>query len=92
MSPLPTHMRDRWSNRAEPAPGRGAVYWHILMHPYPQACAAATDAQKILEGFTGFHLTPPRWLHIPTLVAGSTDQIARDQMTAMSPAVARLLR
>lgn len=56
VSPLPTYMRDRWSNRAEP---------------------------KILEGFSGFRLTPPRWLHITTLVAGSTAELARDQMSAM---------
>jgi 2'-5' RNA ligase len=91
VSPLPTHMRDRWSNRAEPAPGRGAVYWHILMHAYPQARAAARDAQKILEGFPGFHLTPPRWLHITTLVAGATDEIVRDRMTAMVSEAQRLL-
>jgi 2'-5' RNA ligase len=76
-------MRDRWSNRAEPTPGRGTIYWHVLLHAYPQACAAAIDTQKILDAFPGFHLTPRKWLHITTLVVGSTDEIARDQMSAM---------
>jgi hypothetical protein len=53
------------------------------VHAYPQACAAAADAQNILEGFPGCHLTPRRWLHITTLVAGSTAELARDQMSAM---------
>lgn len=91
MSPLPSQMRDRWSSRAEPAPGYGKVYWHMLMNTYPQACAAAKDAQEILADFPGLHMTPRKWLHITTLVAGSTDDITRTQMSAMVSDAQRLL-
>jgi 2'-5' RNA ligase len=76
-------MRDRWASRPECTPGRGMLYWHVLMSPYAQACAAATDAQKIIARFSGFHMTPLRWLHMTTLIAGSTDDITRPQMAAM---------
>lgn len=83
MSPLPTRMRNRWLSRVEPAPGCGTIYWHVLMNAYPQACAAAMDAQEILAGFPGLHMTPLRWLHVTTFVAGSTEEITRNQMTVM---------
>jgi hypothetical protein len=83
MSPLPLRMRDRWSNRTEPAPSHGTIYWHVLMHSYPQACAAAADVQEILAGFPGLHMTPRKWLHVTTLVAGSTDEISRARMSVM---------
>jgi 2'-5' RNA ligase len=92
MSHLPARMRNRWLSRTELEPDRGAVYWHILMHPYPQACAAAIDAQDILARFAGLHMTPHRWLHVTTLMAGSTDEITRDQMSAMVLEAQRLLR
>jgi 2'-5' RNA ligase len=92
MSPLPTHMRNRWSSRAELAPDCGAIYWHVLMSTYPEARAAAIDAQKILAGFPGLHMTPLRWLHMTTLVVGSTDETTRTQMSTMVSAAQRLLR
>jgi 2'-5' RNA ligase len=92
LSPLPTRMRNRWSSRTEPTPGCGTIYWHVLMHTYPQACAAAMDAQEILTSFPGLHMTPCRWLHITTLVVGSTDEITRNQMSVMVSEAQRLLR
>lgn len=83
MNALPIRMRDRWSNRAEPTPDRGRIYWHMLMHTSAEACAAAKEAQEILARFPGLHMTPRRWLHITTLVAGSTDEITRTQMLTM---------
>jgi 2'-5' RNA ligase len=83
MSPLPTQMRDRWQNRAEPAPGRGTVYWHILCRDYPQVRATAREAQSRLSRFAGLHMTPEQWLHMTTLIAGSTDRISSEQMHAM---------
>jgi 2'-5' RNA ligase len=83
MSPFPTQMRDRWQNRAEPGPGQGTVYWHMLFHDHPEVRAAAKEAQERLSCFGGFHMTPERWLHMTTLIAGSTDQISSDQMKAM---------
>lgn len=91
MSPLPASMRDRWAHRQERAADRGMVYWHVLMHDYPQACAVATEAHEILARFSGLHLTPLKWLHMTTLVAGSTDDITRAQMSAMVSEAERFL-
>lgn len=83
MNPMPTQMRDRWANRAEPGVGQGTVYWHVLMRDYPEAIAAAKDAQSIVSAFPGFHLPPREWLHMTTYVAGPTEEIAPDQMEEM---------
>jgi 2'-5' RNA ligase len=37
------------------------------------------EAQERLSGFPGLHATPDRWLHITTLVVGSTDQVSAQQ-------------
>lgn len=92
MSPLPDRMRNRWLDRAERTPNSGVVYWHILMNPYPQAREAAADIQESLSDFPGLHMTPLKWLHITTLIAGSTDEITRTQMSAMVSDAQRLLR
>lgn len=92
MSPLPSKMRNRWASRTEPALGCGTIYWHVLLHTYPEARAAAMDAQKVLADFPGLHMTPLKWLHMTTLVVGSTDEITRAQMSAMVSAAQRLLR
>jgi 2'-5' RNA ligase len=84
-------MRNRWLNRNDPAPGCGMIYWHVLMYSYPEARAAAKDAQETLAGFPGLHMTPLRWLHVTILVAGSTDEITRDQMSVMVSEAERLL-
>lgn len=91
MSALPSQMRDRWSNRTEFASDYGQIYWHTLMNAYPEACAAAKDAQEILARFPGLHMTPRRWLHITTLFVGSTDEITRTQMMTMVSEAQRLL-
>lgn len=80
MSPLPVDMRDRWAARAEPIEGKGTVYWHVLMSRYPGARAAADAAQDVLRDFSGLHLTPDDWFHMTILVAGSTDDIDREQI------------
>jgi 2'-5' RNA ligase len=41
------------------------------------------DAQDRLSKFSGLHLTPLRWLHITTLIAGSTDDIDDSDMSEM---------
>lgn len=92
MNAFPVRMRDRWSSRIEPAAGHGVVYWHILMNMYPEARAAAADAQRLLARFPGLHLTPPEWLHITTAIVGSTDDITRDQMAAMVEEAQHLAR
>lgn len=92
MSPLPTRMRNRWLDRAEPPRGSGLIYWHLLMSGYSGAQEAALDAQGRLASFPGLHMTPLKWLHITTLIAGSTDEIGRSQMSAMVSKAGALLR
>lgn len=91
MNALPARLRDRWADRTECPPGSGTIYWHILMHDYSPARAAAMEVREILAGFPELHMTPLRWLHITTLVAGSTDEIARTQMLDMVSEAQRLL-
>jgi 2'-5' RNA ligase len=83
MSPLPTQLTDRWENREEPNLGEGTIYWHVLFHNEPQLRSLALLAQKKLANFTGLHMTPPNWLHMTVLVAGSTNDIAPDQMPSL---------
>jgi 2'-5' RNA ligase len=83
VSPLPTMMRDRWLDRAEPAPGEGTVYWHVLMRNYPTVVAAARDAQELLSHFSGFHATPHKWLHMTTLLVGSTSEVVEADRARM---------
>ncbi|MFQ6230043.1 2'-5' RNA ligase family protein [Nocardia sp. NPDC002869] len=92
MSPLPRKMENRWANRAQPPPGHGIVSWHLLMRRYPQVCDAATEAQRALSSFPGLHMTPRQWLHITTLMAGPTEAITREQMSAMASAARARLR
>ncbi|MEU8107094.1 2'-5' RNA ligase family protein [Nonomuraea muscovyensis] len=91
MSPLPTQMESRWADRAEPQPGKGTFYWHMLVGRYPQARAFAQQVRDRLAPFSGLHYTPSKWLHMTTLVAGPTDDISLDQGHAMLTEVSRLL-
>jgi 2'-5' RNA ligase len=91
MSPLPVEMVDRWHNRAEPQPGQGTYYWHMLVGRYPQVRAIAREAQDRLAPFRGLHFTPAKWLHMTTHVVGSTESMPLDQGHAMLAETARLL-
>lgn len=80
-------MVDRWRSRAEPGPGEGVVYWHVLMRDQPQVLELAREAQARLAKFSGLHMTPPEWLHMTTLVAGPEGQFpgsSLQQMTALA--------
>lgn len=79
---------------AEPdrhAPGKGTVYWHILMGGYPKVRSLAQEAQNQLTEFPGLHMTPLDWLHISTLVVGSTEQVTPDHMQGMLKFASRSL-
>ena len=41
MNGLPAEMIDRWQDRAEPAPGEGLIYWHMLVGIDPDVIALA---------------------------------------------------
>ncbi|MEV0108541.1 2'-5' RNA ligase family protein [Nocardia sp. NPDC050799] len=55
-------------------------------------CDAAIEAQTALRSFPGLHMTPSEWLHITTLMAGPTEAITREQMSAMVSAARARLR
>lgn len=89
---LPVQMADRWRDRAEPKPGQGTVYWHMLMRDQPQVAALARQAQQRLAPFaSGLHMTPQEWLHMTTLVAGPAASFSDDQLQEMTRTAARLL-
>lgn len=80
---LPDQMTNRWKNRAEPGPGQGTVYWHMLMRDHPEVADLARLARHRLSGFTGLHFTPLEWLHVTTLIAGPADQFSDTQLQQM---------
>jgi 2'-5' RNA ligase len=88
MSPMPAEFINRWRDRAEPAPGEGLVYWHMLVGEHPEAAAAAQDAQRRLAAFKGFHLTPLKWLHMTTLIVGPGDQVSVGDMQELAGSAA----
>lgn len=83
MSPLPDQLVDRWEHRSDASPGAGTVYWHVLVGHHPQVQELVIEAQKRLSGFGGLHMTPLQWLHITTLIAGTTNDIVPDDMKKM---------
>ena len=91
MSPMPAEFTDRWRARAEPAPGEGLVYWHMLAGGHPEVVATAQHAHQRLGPFGGLHLTPLKWLHMTTLIAGPSDQISAGDIERMAGSAARLL-
>ncbi len=88
---LPDWMTDRWQNRPQPAPGEGAVSWHMLMRDYPEVVSLARQAQHRLAGFDGLYMTPLRWLHITTLFAGPAADFSPDKLRQMTETAADLL-
>jgi 2'-5' RNA ligase len=83
VSPIPAETKDRWSNRAELDPGKGAIYWHILFRDHPAVRATARAAQARLASFRDLHMTPEEWLHATALVAGTTDDISSGNLGQM---------
>src|SRR5262245_54336751 len=91
MTRLPAQMIDRWHSRAEPGPGEGTVYWHMLMNDHPRVVDLARDAQEQLARFPGLHMTPLDRLHMTIMVAGPADDFSEDQLQQMIRAVSGLL-
>jgi len=85
MSPLPVQFADRWGGRRVRASYDDAVCWHLLLGGHAGVRTMATGAQQRLARFGGLHMTPPQWLHVTVLRAGTTGQVTRgdiDQMLA----------
>jgi 2'-5' RNA ligase len=91
MNGLPTEMIDRWQDRAEPAPGEGLIYWHMLVGTDPEVIALVEEAHQRLVPFTGLHLTPYVWLHITGLIAGPASEISGEGIQQMASVAGRLL-
>jgi 2'-5' RNA ligase len=91
MTALPEQMIDRWEHRADPAPGQDTVYWHVLMRDYPEVIALARQAQRRLAKFPGLHMTPLKWLHMTTLVAGPAERFTESQLDQMADMAAEML-
>ena len=81
--PIPDETRDRWSNRAEPDSGTGAIYWHMLFRDNPAVRATARKAQARLASFRDLHMAPEEWLHATALVAGTTEDISGADLELM---------
>jgi 2'-5' RNA ligase len=91
MNGLPAEMIDRWQDRAEPAPGEGLIYWHLLLGDNPDVVALAREAQRRLAPFSGMHMTPLAWLHMTVLIAGPSSKIGDEQIQQMATVGGRLL-
>jgi 2'-5' RNA ligase len=76
-------MADRWQGRAEPSPGQGMLYWHILLGDSPQVRALASIAHERLADFSGLHFTPTRWLHVTTFAVGFTEELTEADIGSM---------
>lgn len=83
MTRLPSQMADRWQGRAEPSPGQGMLYWHILLGDSPQVRELASIARERLATFSGLHFTPKRWLHVTTLAVGLVEEFTEADMGDM---------
>jgi 2'-5' RNA ligase len=82
MSPLPVQFTSRWDNRSRESYD-DAVCWHLLLGGDPAARAAAAAARQRLARFPGLHMTPPQWLHVTVLRAGTADLMTQDDMNRM---------
>jgi 2'-5' RNA ligase len=91
MNGLPAEMIDRWQDRAEPAPGEGLIYWHILLGDNPDVVALAREAQQRLAPFSGLHMTPLTWLHMTVLIAGPASEIGDGQIQQLARVAGQLL-
>jgi 2'-5' RNA ligase len=91
MNALPAEMIDRWQDRAEPAPGEGLLYWHMLVGTDPDVIALVQEARRKLAQFSGLHFTPYAWLHMTALIAGSAGEVTGEQIRQMASVAGRLL-
>jgi 2'-5' RNA ligase len=82
MSPLPAQFTGRWDSASRPS-YEDAVCWHLLLGAHASVRAAAAVARQRLARFTGLHMTPPQWLHVTVLRAGTADRVTQDDMSRM---------
>ena len=68
--PAPRPVHQPLGDRSRPSYD-DAVCWHLLLGGDAGVRAAAADARQRLARFTGLHMTPPQWLHVTVLRAGT---------------------
>jgi 2'-5' RNA ligase len=72
----------RWDNPSRPSYD-DAVCWHLLLGGHAAVRTAAVAAQQRLARFTSLHMTPPQWLHVTVLRAGTEGQVTQHDMSRM---------
>ena len=82
MSPLPVQFTGRWDNRSRPS-YEDALCWPLLLGGHAGVRAAAASTQQRLAHFTGLHMTPPQWLHVTILRAGTAALVSKDDISRM---------
>ena len=82
MSPLPVQFTSRWDNRSRPSYD-DAVCWHLLLGGDAVVRAAAAAVRQRLARFTGLDMTPPQWLHVTVLRAGTADLVTPGDISRM---------
>jgi 2'-5' RNA ligase len=61
------------------------------LRDHPQVGDLAYQAKQRLSAFGGLHFTPPEWLHMTTLCAGSADGFTPGQLQQMIRTAGQLL-
>ncbi|WP_160147080.1 2'-5' RNA ligase family protein [Thermomonospora echinospora] len=85
-------MRDHWWWRPGARPGRRMLLWHLLVDDQPDVRALAGRFRERLAGVGGLDPVPDEWLHLTTQIVGFADEIPRDEVKAMTSAVAESFR
>lgn len=84
-------MADHWAAERGDEPSRKRLIWFMLFGDQPEVAELAGLGQARLAGLAGLDLVPAEWLHLTTLIAGYSDEIAPGQAEAMVRHAARLL-
>src|SRR5438309_9560950 len=76
-------MVERWHRKPMLPPGKGRLYWHVLLGNDSRVRSLARESQQRLANCKGLVSTPDRWLHMTVLNVGLTDQITASQREVM---------
>jgi 2'-5' RNA ligase len=80
---LPEQFTDRRQGRPGAPDFADSVCWHLLLGDQEQVQTMAREARQRLDGFTGLHMTPLRWLHATVLLVGRAADLTQDDMDQM---------
>src|SRR5437870_2868355 len=84
-------MTERWHDKRMLPPGKGRLYWHILLGKHSQVRLLASESHRRLAACAGLVPTPQRWLHLTILNVGLTDEISHAQRETIIAEAKRLL-